>query len=243
LKEIRKLTLVIILSFIFALICIGRVEAPAENMKPYYDSEVPGIKIQVNATADAKPSENITVMLSLQTETDIHVEYLNLSVIGFVNGTDRVLMAEITDNDFPLNNDSKEYNCTFVVPEQVWGVTHGELVLTYSAKYGLVTLEIEKLTCGFIMTDVENVYLQNLETTYSQLNQTFCESFNMSLSPENLAQLNQTYWEYQQNSTSNQGVMNELNNTRQAAIALAITTVFFVATTVFLVMRKPKQFW
>jgi len=242
-KKTKKLTALIIFSFTFALICIAKAQVPAENMKTFYDSDLPGIKIQVNATAETPPSENVNVTLSLETQTNVHVEYLNLSIFGFINGTDKVLMANIIDNDFSLNNDSKGYNCTFLVPEQVWGVTYGEIVLTYSAKYGLVTVDIEKLTCGFTMTDVENIYLKNLASTYTQLNQTFWESFNMSLSPENLAQLNKTYWEYQQNYTSLQGTLNELNNTRQAAVALAITTVFFVATTVYLVMRKPKQYW
>jgi hypothetical protein len=37
--------------------------------------------------------------------------------------------------------------------------------------------------------------------------------------------------------------MNELDNTRRVAVILAITTVFFVATTVFMVMRKPNESW
>jgi hypothetical protein len=242
-NKIKRRTLLIILSFAFALICIAQAQVPAENMKTFYDSELPGIGIQVDATAETRPSENVTVMLSLKTQTEVHVQYLNLSMFGFINGTDKVLMANITDNDFSLSNGAKGYNCTFPVPEEVWGIVYGEMVLTYSAKYGLVTLDIEKLICGFTMTDVENIYLENLASTYDQLNQTFCDSFNMSLSPENLAQLNQTYWEYQQNYSSTQGTLNELNSTRQAAIALGITTVFFVSTTAYLVMRKPRQSW
>jgi len=40
-----------------------------------------------------------------------------------------------------------------------------------------------------------------------------------------------------------QGSSNELGNTRMAVGILAITTVFFVATTLYLVMRKPKESW
>jgi hypothetical protein len=100
------------------------------------------------------------------------------------------------------------------------------------------------------MTDVENIYLKNIEeelkastSTFNLLNQTFWESFQMNLTMENLALLNKTYWELQRNYTALQGSLNELDNTRTAVTVLAITTVFFVATTVYMVMRKPKQYW
>jgi hypothetical protein len=39
------------------------------------------------------------------------------------------------------------------------------------------------------------------------------------------------------------GNLGELDNTRRLTTVLAITTVLFVATTVYLVMRKPKEIW
>jgi hypothetical protein len=219
-------------------------------MKTFFDSEIPGIKIQVNATTETQPSQNITATLNLKPQTTVEVTYFNLSVFGFINGTYKTLMANITDSDFSLYTTSKEYACTFKVPEQVWGVTYGEIVLTYSAKYGVVTINLEKLTCGFTMTNVENIYLKNIEeefkaltNTFKLFNQTFWESFQMNLSAENLARLNQTYWELQQNYTALRGNLNELGNTRMAVGILAVTTVFFVATTLYLVMRKPKESW
>ena len=58
----------------------------------------------------------------------------------------------------------------------------------------------------------------------------------MNLTAESLALLNETYWGLK-------GSSNELGNTRMAVGILAITTVFFVATTLYLVMRKPKESW
>ncbi len=251
LKKIEKLSLMLIVfTLSLASICITKAQAPAENMETFFDSEVPGMKIQVNATAEAQPTENITVILSLERQANVYIEYFNLSIFGFLNGTDKVLMANITDDNFSLDDTPKEYNSTFKVPEQVWDVTYGEIVLTYNVTYpvgsGILIIPYENLTIGFAMTHVENVYLKGIEEqlkSYEQLNQTFWESFQMNLSQEDLAELNRTYWEYQQNYTSLQGSVNELNSARQAAIALAITTIFFVATTIFLVMRKPKQYW
>jgi len=264
-KNIRRLALILIIfTLTFAPLYGVKAQQLTENMKTFFDSTIPGIKIQVNATAETQPTENITVMLSMKGLGDVHIEYFNLSIFGFLNGTYKVIMANITGNNFSLNNILKEYNCTFKVPEQVWGVTYGEILLTYRAVLGGLELRFPQLIYGFTMTHVENVYLKKLEndlkswiesyqqlnntywqlnSTFEQLNQTFWESFQMKLSAENLARLNQTYWELQQNYTALRGNLNELGNTRTAVGILAVTTVFFVATTLYLVMRKPKESW
>jgi len=240
-------TLIIIFTLIPALVCITKAQEPAENMETFFDSEIPGIKIQVNATTETRPTENITVMLSLEGLTNVYVEDFNLSILGFLCGKNEVLMRNVTESDFPLDNALiREYNCTFNVPQEVWDVTYGEVSLTYSAKIGNLDLKFPQLTFGFTMTYVENVYLMDVEKrleTYEHLNQSFWECFQMNFSAEDLARLNQTYWELQQNYTSSQGSLSELENTRHAVIILAITTVFFVATTIYMVMRKPKQYW
>jgi hypothetical protein len=56
-------------------------------------------------------------------------------------------------------------------------------------------------------------------------------------------QLNNTYWELQANYTSLTGNLGELDNTRRLSTILGVTTAFFVATTVYLVVRKPKEIW
>jgi hypothetical protein len=231
-----------------------KASEPAENVKTFFDSEVPGIRIQVNATTETQPNEYVFVKLSLKALTSVHIKYFNLSIFGFINGTHKVLMTNITDNDFSLNTYLKEYNCTFRVPENIWDVTYGEMALTYNVTYtvGSIILVIpyENLTFGFTMTHVRNIYveklendLKNLNDIFGQLNQTFWESFNASLSKENIAQLNETYREYQQRYNELQGILSELDNTRSAVAFLVITTIFFVVTTAYLALRRPKQYW
>jgi hypothetical protein len=246
--KLKKLeTLMVIFTLILALVYITKAQEPAENMKTFFDSEIPGIGIQVNATAAIQPTENITVMLGLKGLTNVDVEYFNLSIFGFLYGEDKMLMANITQNDFSLNSTLvEEYNCTFDVPQEVWDVIYGEISLTYSTEIGNLHLGFPQLTLGFIMTHVENVYLENIEElleTYEQLNQTFLQCFQINFSAESLDSLNQTYWALQQNHTSVQGNLIELGNTRMAVIILAITTIFFVATTFYVITRKPKQYW
>ena len=222
--KVPKKFIAFIITLDLALTLVKSAETQSPNeMATFFDSQVPGIKIQVNGTAEAIPTEHVNITLRLLGQADVYVNYFNLSIFGFVNGTEKTLVANITDNDFPLSNDSRDYNHSFKIPEDVWGVMYGELVLTYSAKYDIVIVNFEKLTCGFTLTKIENVYFKNIE--------------------EQLNNLNATYLELLQNYTSLQENLGQLESTRQAVIALAVVTILFVATTVYLIVRKPKQSW
>lgn len=214
-------------------------EGTVDETRLFFDSVAMDVRIQVNATIETQPTENITVDLILIGQADIEIKSFNLSIYGFVNGTSKVLIGNLTDADFPLNGTSKTYNGTFTIPQQVWGTTYGEIALVHSVKYGPVVISNPGLSCGFSMTNVKNVYLEDLEhqvDNFKQLNQTFWETFQMNLTAENLATLNKTYQEWQ-------GSIGDLDNTRRLVAVLGITTVFFVVTTLYLVLRKPKESW
>jgi len=248
-----------------------------ENIKTFFDSSVPGIKIQVNATAETKPTQNITFSLKLTKvkDVDVSVSYFNFSVYGFLRGQDKILLNSTSDKDFKL--DVKQYQGTCRVPENVWGIAYGEIALKYTVKYPVVgtngTLNMNyDLTVGFSMTEIENVYLKSLEEQLNELNQTFTECFGRNLTRDELLTLNETLWllmqKYELLNALNQtfmecfgknltkdellslkqeyeslkGVKSELDNTRTAMIFLVVVAVFFVATTAYLALRKPKGY-
>jgi hypothetical protein len=248
------------------MMCKVRGQVGGENVKTFFDSEMPGIKIQVNATAEALPAEYLTVWLRLAPQTSVYVELLRFEVYGFLNGTDEVSIGSVTDYNFSLSGADREYNGTFFIPGGVWGVTFGQIKLTYSASLGGLELRFPDAVSGFYMTHVENTLLKDLENQlktvndnytklnddYTKLNDDYAKLNDnyTSLAGEYL-QLNQTFVQLQQNYTTLwgnytalQGSMNDdLDNTRRVAVILAVTTVFFVATTVFMVMRRPKESW
>jgi len=242
-KNMKQLALILIIfTLTFALLYGTKGQELTEDM------QVPGIKITVNATAETQPNENITVKITMNPlEKEVSIQYFNLSVFGFINGTEKTMLINITDNGFPLSNE-RLYELNFTIPEQVWGVILGEITLTYDVTYIIqqgnvqskTTITYEDLKVGFDMTRIKNVYLEtieeqlkNLNSTFEQLNQTFWNYFHKDLTPENL---NETL-------RGLQGSSSELGNTRMAVGILAVTTVFFVATTLYLVMRKPKESW
>jgi hypothetical protein len=237
-KRVAKLSLIIVVcTLTLAMVCKVKAQVSAHNVKTFFDSEMPGIKIQVNATAETRPTENLSAWLLLTPQTAVYVESFELDIYGFLNGTDKVSIGNITDHSFSLNGNSTEYNMTFIVPDGVWGITFGEITLTYSANLGGLELMFPKASGGFYMTQVDNTFVESLVTQLRGLNESY-DRLN-----DTYYNLTGEYLELQQNYTMLQGSMNELDNTRRVAVILAITTVFFVATTVFMVMRRPRESW
>jgi len=239
----------------------AKTQAQTENMKTFLDSKLPGIAIQVNATAETQPNQNINISISLKRQTTVYVEYFNIRVYGFVNGTQKALMWNLSDINFPLTETPQTYNDTFDVQENVWDVAYGEVTISYNATYvgdfGSLEIPYRNITLGFTMTHVENVYLkslreqlEDLHALLEQFNETFLMSFDMNLTLDNLIELNRTYWEIWQNYTELQqnydalrGGIAELEGTRRALAILVIIAVFFVASTLYLFIRRPKEQW
>jgi hypothetical protein len=232
-----------------------KIEAQtAEKMESFFDSEVPGIRIIVNATSETQPNGNVSVSLGMYPLGGVKVNITSFSftIYGYDEGKVKTPIENKTLEPFspPL-----EYNFTFTVPENVWGTTHGEIVLTYVAETALAILPIKDLKCGFPMTVVRNVAFEKLQedykklnesyallnnsywqlrTSYEELNQTFFENFQMNLTSDSLEALNSTLQELRASQ-------NELSNTRTVVTVLAVTTVSFLATTTYLILRKPKD--
>lgn len=235
----RKHMIMFVVAAILALGFVRNIEAqePQQVTQTFLDSTAFGIRIQVNATGEVQPTENATIVLTLTNQTEVYVTYFNLSVFGFLNGTTRILMANASEADFSLTNSSRTFNYTFVVPEWVWGATYGEIKLGHSAKYGPVTVQNEGFVFGFSMTNVRNVFLEGLEHNFADLRQMY-EQLNHTY-----AELNRTYVELARNFSTLQGTVSDLDNTRRVAAVFGITTVIFVATTLYFVLRKPREYW
>jgi hypothetical protein len=235
------------------MVCRVRAQVAGDNVKNFFNSEMPGLSIQANATAETRPGGTLTVWLLImpQPETKVHVDSFRLDVYGFLNGTERVSIGNVNDSNLP-NETESDYNETFTVPDGVSGVTFGEITLTYSLTYsislgtsvGTLKLPFPNAVSGFYMTHIEDTLLESLQGQLKDLNGSYTQlKGDYSNLTNAYLQLNQTYLQLQQNYTSLQGSMGMLDSTRSVAVVLAITTVFFVITTIFMVMRRPKESW
>jgi|SRR5271157_252952 len=245
-RTIIKLSLILALcTLTLTVFCTARAQVEGQNIETFLDAKMPGVEIKANATSQADPSGNLTVWLSILPQSNVTIGELKLEITGFLNGTVPEIMPKISD-DYSASDTMVSYEATFQVPENVWGVTFGEITLTYNMTYGTPIgggyIDFPNVTCGFCMTQVVNLYQQDLENQLQSMNSSFArlnETYNNLTSVNK--QLNQTYLDLQLNYTSLQNGLNELDNTRRVAVILGITAVFFVITTVFMVIRRPKE--
>jgi hypothetical protein len=240
LKKIKIMAIVTALTL--ASIIFNNVQAQfSDEMQTFFYRDYAGITIRVNATNETLPDGNLTVRLWLNcTAVGVYINYLNLTIYGFKEGEQKISLNNtclLENSQLPFNF-TEEYEVVVHVPENVWGTAYLELRLEYS----IVDLPL-KYGEGFSITAIKNIEFENLKKEYQELNQTFWESFGKNLTRDDLLSLNATYWELLQNYTTLERSINELNNTRMAVGVLAVTTIFFVATTAYLIMRKPKSYW
>jgi predicted nucleic acid-binding Zn-ribbon protein len=117
-----------------------------------------------------------------------------------------------------------------------------------SASYEQLQQNFNKLSETY--SQLESSYGQ-LEDLYAKLNAVYNElTQNYTGLDQNYTELNQnytilnaTYAKLDDNFTSLQGSLDEAAGTRQVTLVLGVMTALFVGTTVFLLIRKPKQYY
>lgn len=246
--KLRDLVTISVMMILVLAFVQNTIAQTSVEIQTFFSKDYAGISIKLNATQKTVPGENMTINLWINCTADgVNIDSLTLNIYGFKHGQEKTPLysTHVIENCPLVFNNISQFNYTVHVPHDVWDATYADIHLRYSIKSS--PFEYDP---NFSITVVRNIYLEELENkfeslnhTYWQLNETFWESFQMNLTKENLAGLNQTYQELQQNYTSFQGSLGELESTRQAVIILAITTVCFVGTTIYVVMRKPKQNW
>lgn len=243
-RKTLNVILVTVLVLMLTSIRFTVAQEQTENMQTFLDFRFAEIEIRVNATREALPEESMNITLLVRSKAaDINLENLNLTVCGFIEGQNKTVLGRIYRNTVSLNyNETIPFNDSFLIPadKHIWGATYGELSLQYCS----VGISLSLPSIGFTMTHVRNVYLENIEEEYQKLSEDFNEL------QQNYTWIEGNYTELKGNYTELKGKYDELSkgatgldNTKNIAIILAVTTVVFGATTIYLIVRKPKQSW
>jgi hypothetical protein len=236
LKVIFFTTLVLTLIFIQFIVAKGQTQ----NTQKFFEFRWPGMEVRVNATSETLPKETMTIILLVKSKADdVYIEFLDLTVFGFIEGQNKTLLGNMFQDAFPLNyNETRKFNRTFPIPADVWGATCGELSFQYSI--GGFSYPLSSL--GFTMTHVRNIKLQKLEEAFQSLSENFTKlQQNYTWLEGNYTQLEGNYTELKGKYDELSQSVGELGNTRHITIILAITTVIFVATTFYLIIRRPRR--
>lgn len=213
-----------------------RAQLPGE-MKAFFSTSYAGLSLKVDATNETDPGKNVTLRLWANcTSSDVfYMECFNMSVYGFkLSGPEEVVLYStvLVSNEPLLFNWTIDQIYPVPVPSDVYGPVFCRLYIKY-----VIADEHVLRNPDFVITSVRNIYYENLKNDFQQLNQSY-QQLN-----ETYGQLNQTYWELQENYTNLQKSMTDFSNTRMLATVFLVTTVFFVATTLYLTLRKPRESW
>jgi hypothetical protein len=238
--KVNVLTIVAILIIASVFARTALVQA-SQELQQFFSEDYAGISLRAEATNETVPNEILTLKIYVNcTARGVEIEHLKLAVYGFVEGKEKspLYSAQVLNNTALGLDEIRIESFNISVPENVWGYNLAEI----SVKYSIMNMPLI-VAPSFPITFVRNVKYEELQEAYrnlnefcDELNETFFENFQMNLTLENLAALNSTFKELQ-------GRLGELNNTRVAVGVLAIIAFFFVITTLYLAMRKPKQYW
>ncbi len=181
-----------------------------------------GLRINITAPVQASPGDNITVTVTTSASDveQVFINSINLELYGVVNATNTVPLAQIDHlHDVALTIHKTNY--TLTIPTDLSpGLTYGEVSCNWKA----LGVSFEILSSGFVLTYIEDVALQQLQTDYDELyttHESILEEYNELKSEIN----------------------GDSDSTRNLMYVFIATTIVASITVFVLLMRKPKKVW
>jgi len=235
----KKLMVTAILT-IFVLALIPKSYTQEDNqIQTFYHHDEAGLVIEIQAPSNTIPDREINVSVSVYCYAEgISINYLIIKIFGFKEGREKLPIETITYVDTnegtgynPQYNETETQTYKIDIPFDVWGITYGEVSCQW--KFGGHIYNIRDN--GFVMTYVQNVKMEELKEQLSN------KAMEYEALWKNYTELNQTYWDLKINQTSSMEM--ELSNARLAMVILIAITVFFIATTLYLMVKRPREYW
>ncbi len=233
-RKMKVATLLVILALFLVLKSYAQENSEVQTFYDHYEA---GLDVDVKAPTNTGPGEKINVSVSFHCHSkDLVINYLYVTIYDFKSGEEKTpietvtLVEEGTGYD-PQNDENLTKTYEVEIPEDAWDITYGEVSYQWELPGHVYTIS----DYGFTMTYVRNVKMEDLIAQLANKTQEYDRLW------QNFTQLNQTYWDLASNETL--GTEVELGNTRLAMIIFIIATVFFAATTIYLMVRKPREYW
>jgi len=235
----KKLMVTAILT-IFVLALIPKSYTQEDNqIQSFYHHDEAGLVIEIQAPSNTIPGGKLNVSVSVYCYAEgISINYLIIKIFDFKEGREKLPIGTITYVDTneeagynPRFNETETRTYEIDIPVDVWDITYGEVSCQW--EFGGHTFNIRD--DGFTMTYVQNVKMGELIEQLSN------KTIEYEALWKNYTELNQTYWDLKINQTSSMEM--ELSNARLAMVILIAITVFFIATTLYLMVKRPREYW
>ena len=224
-KRLKSCMLILFLFTFSMWACIAKANS-LDAVRSYRYS-LYNLTVEIKNPKEAYPNQTIIVNFTARASANLTIEYAAVELYTFNNSTMEeenfhTILCIGNRMDLSINQPFNEtYNVT--IPSHALNVVYGKLILTWT-EYGTDEANTYTREPNFIMMCLRNRELEMLRNKIPEL-----ERENEELKG-NLTEIENRY-------------SGELSGMRSVATILAITTVFFVATTLYLVFRKPKEYW
>ena len=219
---LKKLCVMTLCVFLLSVAFSGIGYAEPQGTETVTPLDYGGLRIDITAPVQARPGDtiNITVRTSASDVQQIFINYITLELYGIVNVTDCVPLAQIDHlSNVPLSIHEIHYNIT--IPDNLSpGLIYGDVSCNWKA----LGVSFEILSSGFVLTYIEDVELEQLQTDYAELSATH-ESI--------LQEYNELKSQVPDNSDS----------TRNLMWVFIATTIVASITVFVLLLRRPKRVW
>jgi hypothetical protein len=233
-------TLTLVMLMLGAVTTIHDINADSsDQIHTYNYTPIPNdLTVEIKNPSEAYPNQTVNVNITIKALVNLTINHVAIEMYTFNDSK----FADVTYVD----RESKvalfygmllNKTCNFTIHGQASNVVYGKLILEWTKK-GTEGWETIGKEPTFIMTYLRSSELEKLRDRVPEL-----EEENVELK-ENVTDLNNTLTDLLNNLTDLKNrYEGELTGTRSVIIILAVITVFFVATTAYLFIRKPKQQW
>lgn len=223
---------------------IQSASANLSNEIHIYEYTLHDLTVRVENPLEAYPNQTMNINITAEASAKLTINYTAIELYTFSNLTmtdekfDCIIHVEEENPVLLLGGELLNETCYNVtIPEYASNIVYGKLILLWTEK-GTEESTSYRREPTFIVTYLRSPELENLRSKVSEL-----EEENNELKG-NITDLNSTLAELlDELSDIENRFEGELSGTRNVVTILAISTVFFVATTAYLSIRKPKQQW
>jgi hypothetical protein len=258
LKALTFKILVFVTFMFFAAAILPYARANGSDQIGSYDYGLYNLKIHIENPAEAYPSQNLKINVTAEAAAKLTVNYIAIELYTFNSSTmngENFTSIEVVNYSTPLflPGGLSPYEASFValVPVSAFNVVYAKLILVWTEIGTEESTPVQRQTT-FIMASVYNPELERLRDLLPKLQKqnailrrnVTCMNDSLAQALNDLTDINNTLTQAFNNLTdATSRYQGDIGNTRTVATVLGVTTVFFVATTVYLTMKKPRDYF
>jgi len=246
-KTLKAFTfkIVVFVTFMFfTAALLPHARASGSDQTGSYEYGLYNLKIHVENPPEAYPDQNLTINVTAEASAKLTINYTAIELYTLngstMNGESFAHIEFINyNNPLFLSGGQSSYKTSYneTIPASALNVVYGKLTLVWT-EMGTEESNAYTRQTTFIVASVYSPELQRLTDLLPKLQK------QNAILRRNVTDMNDTLAQTLNDlADAKNHYEGDIGNTRSVATLLGVTTVFFVATTAYLIMRKPKDYF